>query len=244
MYTLSDPYKPYWVVHRDSWQDMNGEYQPIDSWTAIKTIPGISPPKLMTDDWRWRSTYEPKGIDIKIITHIRGASRKGRCRPAHWQVDVQIGYYRTLWMVRSLRSERGLSGSCNSLASAMRKVDASSRVQDLVRLKAESLYRLRLNQMAIYRILSKEPVIWNDPVPDQPPVIEPYALVYTPIFGSLAGDLPGGNFVGFSWGYNGKGNAVKDVCLYRSVSCGFSSSCSPAEHARFVPLFPEWLTPP
>lgn len=243
-YTLQNAQEPYWTVHRNSYQDYNGEYRPVDSWTAVKTIPGISLPRsshaqLWADDVTWHSVYEPKRLDIKVVTHISGVRRGGRCRPAHWYVDVEIGCYRQLHLASRLRSERGLSGSCNSLASAMRKVDASSRVPELIQLKAESLYRLRLNQMAMYRVTSKEPVTWSDPVPDQPPTIEPYALVYMPIFGSISGDLPSGVFVGFSW-YNN----TKHVSLYRSLSGGFCSSCSPAEHKRFLPLFPDWLTPP
>jgi len=218
-----------WMVHRDSYQDHTGEYRTADSWTATKSIGG---------PW---SRSRPLITTIRLRIH--GFRRDGRLRPSRWWASVQFGAgYETPFVFPFAEA----NGRCVSLADAVRQAEASKELADMVRRVTLDTYARRENQSAIFQIVSREPEIWNDPVPDGPPVIEPWGVVFRPIFGSLDGDLPYGNWVAFSWrrSYKPVAHWAKVVTIYRVRGTCASSSCSPAEHARFEPLFPDWFPQP
>jgi hypothetical protein len=219
-----------WMVSRDTWLGYDDDYHPGDSWTAVRVIGG---------PWT-----RDRPVITTVRVHIHGVRQRGRLMPRRWWATVQVGAGYETPFVMPFGAQPG--GSCVSLADAVRQAERSKELADLIARVTRDTYVQRENQTAMFRVLSNEPRIWNDPVPDGPPVIEPWAVVFRPIFGSLDGDLPPGLWVGFSWrrSYKPEPHWTKAVTLYGVSGMGGWSSCSPTEHARFVQLFPDWFVQP
>lgn len=220
-------YPKGWTFCRDGYFGHNeDDYHFYDSWTASKIFGGLGGP------------YAHK-LRMTIRVRVVGKRVKGRLRAARWWASAEFGVYDTIFGLGIGQP----GGKCSSVADAIRQADASPEVAAMVEQTIRALYTTRRNVAAYFRITSHEPN-FGDP-PEHPPKIEEYLLAYRPVFGAFD-FLPCGKYAAFSWycEHVPTRRWVKRVTIYEIFGSGGASSCSPKEHERFVPLFPEWLPMP
>lgn len=232
-----DLYPRGWSFHRNGHIVYEDDYQLEDSWTALyetQSVHGIE---------RWGTFSGPYLDKVRVLIRLRiyGKRTNGKLRAHRWWAEVEVGHARP----GSGFFPSQVGGKCSSVADAIRRAHHSPEVKALVERSIRWTYCTPSRRIVFCRMTSNDPK-YGDP-PATPPLCEEYLVGFDGLLAPFD-HLPPGRYVAFSWRRafprDGEPHWRKAVTLYDIMGTYGASSCSPAQHERWVSLFPSWFGPP